>query len=373
MYVEIAGLCPSLCMFDAGGGLAVDYDGSRTTSDSSMNYTVEEYARDVVYALTEACNAAGVKHPDFVTESGRALTAHHAVLITEVMDVAWTPLADSAEVSPPASQHEILGRIYQMYCDVSVKNCHETLNDALAMKDEVLERFNQGDLTLLERAYADRTIWLLMERIKKLAANLRYVPEDLQKINDELRDLYFCNFSMFQSTPDIWAVDQILPIMPIHRLTEEPTREASIADVSCDSEGHIDRFMGPREAQSYVSLHPLKKGEPYYLGVFLVGAYQEVLGDLYNLLGDTHAVHIDLVPNDDHSYRAEITSLVEGDSVIEVISYLEYDLPELVEKLRISTERNVREGNITHDQGAKLAKRFKEAINSYTYPQPQSR
>ncbi len=366
MYSEIAKLAPSLCFFDAGGGLGVDYDGSRTSSDSSMNYSIEEYARDVIDAVGHACTEAGLAHPDIVTESGRALTAHHAILITQVMDVAWTP-GNSTFLEAPVSDHEVLHKIYAMFNDLSVKNCHETLNDALAIKDDVLDRFNQGDLNLIERAYADKAIWLTIAKIKSLAANLRQIPEDLQRLNDEFRDLYFCNFSVFQSTPDSWAIDQLFPIAPIHRLNEHPSREASLADACCDNEGRIDHFIDLRDVKSYVHLHPFKKNEPYYLGIFLVGAYQEVLGDLYNLYGDTHAIHVDLKAEQDGSTRIELTHLVEGDTVREILEYLEYDAPELVEKFRVATERSAREGQITHEQGAKLQKRVKEALDSSTY------
>jgi len=366
MYVELAKLCPSICFFDCGGGLAVDYDGSRTNSQSSMNYTVEEYARDIVYAIAEACNNEGIKHPDLVTESGRATSAHHAVLITQAFDTSRNP-SSNVPLEVPPTEHEVLHKIYSMYNEVTVKTCHETLNDALALKDEVLERFNQGDLTLIERAYADRAIWFVISRIKNLAANLRYLPEDLQKLNDELRDIYFCNFSMFQSAPDIWAVDQLFPIMPIHRLNEQPTCEASLADLCCDSEGKIDRFIDPKDVKSFIPLHTLKESQPYYIGLFMIGAYQEVLGDLYNLYGDTNAVHVDLIPDENGSFRIDLTHLVEGDTVREVLDYLEYDAPELFENLRICTERNVREGHLNHDQGAKIQKRFKEALEGYTY------
>ncbi|MBX7138497.1 MAG: biosynthetic arginine decarboxylase [Oligoflexia bacterium] len=366
MYVELAKLCPSMSLFDAGGGLAVDYDGSRTNSHSSMNYTVEEYARDMVDALAEACNAEGVPHPDLVTESGRALSAHHAVLIMDVVDTAWSPRGVSQLPLPP-TDHEVLTKLFSMFNDLSVKNCHETLNDALALRDEIVERFNQGDLSLIERAYADRAMWHLVHRIKVLSASLRFVPEDLARLGDELRDVFFCNFSMFQSAPDSWAVDQLFPIMPIHRLNEEPTCEASLADMCCDSEGKIDRFIDPKDVKSFVKLHSPKPGQPYYLGIFLVGAYQEVLGDLHNLFGDTHAVHIDLRDNSEGVPEVQITHIVEGDTVREVLEAVEYHAPDLMERLRISTEKGLREGTITNEQAARIQKQFKEAIEGYTY------
>lgn len=362
MYTELAKLCPSICLFDVGGGLGVDYDGSRTNFESSMNYTLEEYARDVVDAIGNACKEASIKQPDIVTESGRALVAHHAVLIGQVIDVA--PTLDVVTVlDEPPSEHELLKQIFGMYKELSIKNCHETYNDAIAFRDEVLERFNQGDLTLSERAYADKSFWHLMAKIKNISAGMKYLPEDLEKLDDTLKDTYFCNFSVFQSLPDSWAIDQLFPLMPIHRLNEEPNRRAVVADISCDSDGKIDKFIDLKEVKNYVKFHSLKKGQPYYFGIFIVGAYQEILGDLHNLFGDTNAVHIDL----DAENHIQLTHVVEGDTVREVLTYVQYDHNDLIERLRVSIEKSLKEGTLTPEDSAKLQKRFREALESYTY------
>ncbi|MCO6429899.1 MAG: biosynthetic arginine decarboxylase [Deltaproteobacteria bacterium] len=362
MYVEIAKICPSLTMLDVGGGLGVDYDGSRSNFESSMNYTVGEYARDVVAAIDEACRAAEVPHPDIISESGRAIVAHHSVLVTEALDVSPVlgVLADLGEVP---GDHELLSRLREMYNDLSIKNLHETWNDALDLRDQILELFIRGDITLEERAYAERGLKHLTAKIKSLSANLKYVPEELERVDAEMRDLYFCNFSVFQSLPDSWAVDQLFPIMPIHRLDVEPKRRAFMADLSCDSDGKIDRFIDLRDVNSYIRLHELDNGHPYYIGIFLVGAYQEILGDLHNLFGDTNAVHVTV----DHEGNVELNHVVQGDTVREVLRYVQYEPQDLFDRLRISIERSLKNGNLSPEESAKLQKRYREALEGYTY------
>lgn len=362
VYTELKEEFPSICFMDVGGGLAVDYDGSRTNFESSMNYTLEEYARDVVSAVATACSEAGVEVPDIVTESGRALVAHHAVLVAQVIDV--TPSLDVvSELDPPPTEHEILRQIWDLYQSVSIKNCHESLNDALSLKDDILERFIQGDISLNERAYADKTIWHLFAKIKMVSKDLKYIPEDLERLDDFLRDTYFCNFSVFQSIPDSWAISHLFPIMPIHRLNEEPKRRGTLADVSCDSDGKVDRFTDLKDVQSHLMLHSPSPKQPYYLGSFLVGAYQEILGDLHNLFGDTNAVHIDIDANGD----VQISHVVEGDTVEEVLRYVQYDEHDLTRRLRGSIERALKEGLLTPEESVRLQKRFKESMDGYTY------
>jgi arginine decarboxylase len=361
-YTEVAKLCPSLCIMDVGGGLAVDYDGSRTNFQSSMNYSVEEYARDVVYAIHEACLNAELPAPTIVTESGRATVAHHAVLIAEVLDVAPS-LEVVTELDKPPSDHELLDDYTELYNKLTVKNCHETLHDVMSLRDVVVERFIQGDLSLLERAYADKCFWHLIAKIRAVASDLKYMPEDIEKLEEQLKDTYFCNFSVFQSVPDSWAIDQLFPITPIHGLKEEPTRRAILADMSCDSDGKIDRFIDLKDVKRYLNLHPMKPGEPYYLGIFLVGAYQEILGDLHNLFGDTNAVHVNI----DQTGQVQFTHVVEGDTVREALTYVQYDPHDLTERLRQSVEKSLREGVLTDNDSAKIQKRFKEAMEGYTY------
>lgn len=361
MYTEIKKLCPALTFFDAGGGLAVDYDGSKTNFASSMDYTVEEYARDVVYSIHQACEAAEIPVPDIITESGRAMVAHHAVLVIQVIDVA--PTSDVVpDLADPPTDYEKLAELRELYRNTSVKNCTETLHDAISLRDEIVQEFVLGNVSLREKAYADQSFWHLMAKLKRVSAGLKYLPEDLEKLNEELKDTYFCNFSVFQSLPDSWAIDQLFPIMPLSRLKEEPARRGIIADMSCDSDGKIDRFIDLKDVSPFLQLHPMKPGEPYYLGIFLVGAYQEILGDLHNLFGDTNAVHVDFVDGE-----MELTQVVEGDTVREALSYVQYDTHDLLERLRLSIEKSLREGRLTPEESAKLQKRYREGLEGYTY------
>lgn len=362
MFVEIKKLCPSLSLFDVGGGLAVDYDGSRTNFQSSMNYSLEEYARDVVYAIHKACEQEGMAPPDIISESGRALTAHHAVLVCEVIDVQ--PTSEVVERIPePPTSHELLDDFKDLHQQISVKNCQEILNDAISLRDQLLEQFVQGNLSLVERAYAEKSFWHLIAKIHREARALKYLPEDIEKLDEQLKDLFFCNFSVFQSLPDSWAIDQLFPIVPLHRLKEEPKRRAELADMSCDSDGKIDRFIDLKDVKSFINLHSLKSNEPYYIGVFLVGAYQEIMGDLHNLFGDTNAVHVDVGADG----RTHFTHVVSGDTIREALSYVEFEPQDLAERLRQTIEGLVHEGQLSPEDSAKIQRRYREALEGYTY------
>jgi len=361
MYAELAFTCPSLCFFDAGGGLGIDYDGSKTTSDSSMNYSVAEYARDVVSAISEACQKQNIAHPILITESGRALVAHHSVLITEVLDVS--PMLEPVEVleSPP-SKHDILVQLHALYQILTPENCQEVLHDALELKEKILDTFIHFQLNVYERAYAEKIYRYLIAKICKLAKELSYIPEDIEQLDRTLFDTYFCNFSVFQSLPDSWAIQQIFPIAPIHRLNEPATRRAILVDLSCDSDGKIDSFVGRKNNRHLLPLHPLNNS-PYYLGIFLVGAYQEIMGGLHNLFGDTNAVHVRL----DADGKWKIQQVVEGDSIEEVLGYVQFNPKQLIMDLRKLIEESLRAGRLTNEESAKLQRRFKESLESYTY------
>lgn len=361
MYTELAALCPSLSFLDAGGGLGVDYDGSKTTTDSSMNYTEGEYARDVVSAIGDACDKAGIPHPTLITESGRALAAHHAVLITEVIDVAQTlDMVDT--LSPPPTTNEVLTSLYELYNKVTPIDCQETLHDAYELKEAILENFMHGKLNLHERAYAEKTYRQLIAKISSLAKELSHIPRDIEELNEVLIDTYFCNFSVFQSLPDSWAIQQLFPVAPIHRLDEKPTRRAVLADMSCDSDGKIDQFVGKRGPRPDLPLHSFEH-HPYYLGIFLVGAYQEILGGLHNLFGDANAVHVDL----DDEGQWVIKNVVEGDKIEEVLSYVQYNPQQILNQLRVLIEKALKAGRLSINESAKLQKKFKESLESYTY------
>ena len=279
--------------FDAGGGLGVDYDGSQTNFASSMNYTTQEYANDIVFSLQEMCDAGGVPHPTIVTESGRAMVAHHSMLVVDILGVGEFDVGKAPEqVGPDAAR--VVKNLFETYRDVSRKNVLEAYHDALEYKEEALQLFNLGNLSLTERVVAEDIFWAICQKLLKLRrATCARSRRSSRGWSGRSADTYFCNFSMFQSLPDIWAIDQLFPIMPIHRLGEEPTRRAVLADITCDSDGKIDHFIDRRDVKSVLELHPVN-GHDYYLGVFLIGAYQEILGDLHNLFGNTNTVHVSL-------------------------------------------------------------------------------
>lgn len=359
MYTELASLLPSLNIFDVGGGLAVDYDGSKGISESSMNYTLEEYARDVVSAIGEACAEAGVADPMIVTESGRALVSHHAALITEVIDVTPIPQEDKAK---PPSDHEIIKTLAALKEELTLKNCRETYHDVMELKGRILDEFIYGKLTLKERAYAEKLSRLLLVKIRAFYKQLRQAPEELAELNKFLLETYFCNFSVFQSLPDSWAIHQLFPVMPIHRLHEAATHEAVLADLTCDSDGKIDTFIGEEKATPAIMLHDYT-GEPYYVGIFLVGAYQEILGGLHNLFGDTNVVHAELTEKG----QWELSRLVEGDTIEEVLHYVQYNTEKLMVQLYELIERSIQSGRISLEESAQIKKMFKQSLESYTY------
>lgn len=361
MYTELAKDFPSLMIFDVGGGLAVDYDGTKSASDFSMNYSVEEYARDVISAIGEACLEAGVDDPIVITESGRATVTHHSVLIAEVIDVASNPQVVE-NLEPPPIQEDLLDWIFNMYQGLTPENCRETFHDLMELKEKLLEQFTNGNLTLKERAYAEKVSRLLIAKIRQFFNHFSEPPEEIEIIDQMLTETYFCNFSVFQSLPDSWAIQQVFPIMPIHRLHEKPTRQAVLADISCDSDGKIDRFAGKRGKENYIMLHEYLS-EPYYLGIFLVGAYQEVLGGLHNLFGDTNVVHVEL----DEDGEWEILRHVEGDRIEEVLSYMQYSPEKLMDHLQLLIEKALKTGQLTPLESAKLKKKFKQSLESYTY------
>ena len=362
VYTELRKLCPALEFLDVGGGLGVDYDGSCTNFESSMNYTTEQYARDVVWEIASACDEEGLPHPTIISESGRALVAHHAVLVTEVMDVAVVPdPPERIDIDP--SRDEKVVELVNLYNDLNLKNCHETFSDALSLRDAFLQRFVQGNISLEDRALAEHVLKNLFTRINSLKSAMKHIPEDFEQLEGMLKDTYFCNFSVFQSLLDHWAIEQLFPIMPIHRLAHQPTRKAIIADLTCDSDGKIDKFIDLRGVRRYIDLHPYKGEQPYYIGVFLIGAYQECLGNLHNLFGDTNAVHVEL----DEDGLPAITSIIEGDTIKEVLSYVQYSGEDLLSGINSSIDRAVRNGIMSAEESAKFMQRYKESLGGYTY------
>jgi arginine decarboxylase len=345
---------------DCGGGLGVDYDGSQTNFHSSVNYTLQEYAADIVSQVAEACNADGVPHPDIVTESGRALVAHHSVLVFNVLGTNEILVGQIPE-SLAKDEHRVIQNLYETYKGVSRKNFLEAYHDALQLKEEAITAFKLGFLDLKARARVEELFWATCERILKVVRDLPYVPDDLEGLEKQLSDTFYCNFSLFQSLPDHWAVRQLFPTMPVNRLNKAPTRRAVLADLTCDSDGKMDEFIDLKDVKHFLELHAVN-GEPYYIATFLVGAYQEILGDLHNLFGDTDAVHVRL---DGDDYRVE--HVVEGDSVTEVLSYVQYSKDDLVARVRRAVENAVREKRLSPAESGRLMRRYEEGLEGYTY------
>jgi arginine decarboxylase len=360
-YVEVARLGASLKYLDVGGGLGVDYDGSQTNFTSSMNYTTEEYANDVVFSVLEACDQAGVPHPTLVSESGRAIVAHHAVLVVDVLGTSEFDPANVPEKAPENSP-SVVRNLLATYKEVTNKNLLEAYHDAQEYKEESLSLFSLGHLPLEQRVLAENIFWALCQKIMRIAREAGEIPEELEALEKQLSDTYFCNFSVFQSLPDSWAIDQLFPVMPIHRLAEKPVRRGVLADITCDSDGKIEHFIDKREVKDSLELHSLNDDD-YLLGIFLVGAYQEILGDLHNLFGDTHAVQVSLAPGGGYL----IDHVVEGDTVNEVLHYVSYSKEHLVAKMRKATETALRAGKITLDDSRTLLRVYEDGLAGYTY------
>jgi arginine decarboxylase len=360
-YVELHKLGAPLRYLDVGGGLGIDYDGSQTNFSSSMNYTLQEYANDIVFGMMELCDIEGVPHPTIVSESGRAVVAHHAVVVVDVLGVGELSVGRPPE-APPAGAHLALRHLFDTYREVSRKNLLEAFHDAVEYRDECLSLYSLGHLSLAERVLAEDTYWALCKKILRIVRDLDEVPEELQGLERTLSDTYFCNFSVFQSAPDSWAIDQLFPVLPLHRHHEEPTRRAVLADITCDSDGKIDHFIDRRDVKHVLELHPVT-GEDYYLGVFLVGAYQEILGDLHNLFGDTNTLHVTVSP--DGGYQIE--HVVAGDTVTEVLKYVCYDRDDLVARVRRATEAALRANRITLEDSRRLLRMYEEGLAGYTY------
>jgi arginine decarboxylase len=367
VYAELKLLGAGLEYIDVGGGLGVDYDGSGTNYASSMNYDMQEYASDVVYRVASVCNARGIEHPVIVSESGRAIAAHHSVLIfntlgTSALDqfhVTGREDQQYADRSLPQPVQDLIGA----YREVSDRTLVECWHDALTAREQCLQMFKLGLLSLEFRGLAERLYWATCAKIRDHARRLEETPEELEDLENILSDIYFCNMSVFQSLPDSWAIDQLFPIMPIHRLEECPQRRAVLADITCDSDGKIDRFVSHREVKRTLELHDYRAGEEYYLAAFLVGAYQETLGDLHNLFGDTHVVHIRLA--DDGIWC--IDEVVMGDTANRVLEYMEYDVAELYPALARDCERAIRDGRMTVAESQALKRFYEGELNGYAY------
>jgi arginine decarboxylase len=361
VYTELSKMGAGLRYLDVGGGLGVDYDGSQTNFESSMNYTLEEYANDVVYHIQSVCDEQGVAHPTIVSESGRAVVAYHSMLVFNVLGVSAFGDEQIPTSASPDWEQPVADLIYT-YHHVTERNALETFHDAQAALDTALSLFNTGYMPLDQRSMAENLFWAICTKLRRITQTMADVPEDLQSLDEGLSDTYFCNFSLFQSIPDSWAIKQLFPVMPIHRLNEKPTSHAVLGDITCDSDGKLDRFVDRRDVKRTLPLHGVGD-TPYYLGVFLVGAYQEILGDLHNLFGDTHAVHVSF---DEHG-AARIDALVKGDTVREVLDYVEFDPEVLLGKMRTDVETAVREGRIDNEGAGRLIRFYEDGLHGYTY------
>ncbi|MCF7971466.1 MAG: biosynthetic arginine decarboxylase [Methylococcaceae bacterium] len=347
---------------DLGGGLAVDYEGSQTTNTHSMNYNLDEYCINIVETIQEGLDPLGIAHPVIISESGRALVAYSSMLLFNILDVRdhkAPPLPDTL----PEGSHDLLKNLFSVLQNVNTKNLQECYNDSLYYRDEVRDLFHRGHATLHDRALAEDINLAILERITQLLPQVTRISPELENLPELLSDIYYGNFSLFQSLPDIWAIDQVMPVMPIHRLNEEPTRDAMIADITCDCDGKIDVFTGPEGLQSTLKLHPLRDNEEYYLSVFLIGAYQETLGDLHNLFGDTHVVSVHISEDGSFDFAREF----HGDSIADVLSYVEYDPKVMQEQFRRIAETAVREGKISVPMRQQMIKAFRDSLNGYTY------
>lgn len=361
-YVELHSLGYKVQFVDIGGGLGVDYDGTRSPfSESSVNYSIQEYVNDSVATMVEAANKANIPHPNIITESGRSLTAHHSVLLFEVLETTQLPnWNDDEDLASDA--HELVKELYTMWDNLSQQRMLEAWHDAQQIREEALDLFSLGHLDLKTRAQVERLYFSILREISNMANRIKHVPEELRHLHKLLPDKYFCNFSLFQSLPDSWAIDQIFPIMPIHRLDSRPDRIGTLQDITCDSDGKIDHFVVSGQQTSYLPLHELKKNESYYLGVFLVGAYQEILGDLHNLFGDTNAVHISVTEN---GYN--IDQMIDGETVAEVLDYVQYNPKKLARTVETWVTKCVKEGTITLEEGKEFLANYRSGLYGYTY------
>ncbi len=348
---------------DIGGGLGVDYDGTRSSnSESSVNYSIQEYVNDATASMVDAADKNGIPHPNIITESGRSLTAHHSVLIFEVLESTSLPQWDEdSEVDPDA--HELVHELYSAWEQLNQPRMYETWHDAQQIREEALDLFSLGLLDLKTRALIERLFWSIARDIHQMTAKLKHIPEELVSLPKLLSDKFFCNFSLFQSLPDSWAIDQIFPIIPLQRLDEKPDRSATIQDITCDSDGKIDNFISTRNLSHFLPVHSLKNKESYYIGVFLVGAYQEILGDLHNLFGDTNAVHISV--NDSGSYQ--IDQVIDGETVAEVLEYVQYSPKKLVRTVEGWVTASVKAGKITAEEGKEFLSNYRSGLYGYTY------
>ena len=361
-YVQLHKMGYNVDFVDCGGGLGVDYDGTRSSnSESSVNYSIQEYVNDCIYTFVDAADKNDISHPNIITESGRSLVAHHSVLVIDVLETASLPEMPE-EFEATAEDHQLVRDLYDIWCKLNPRSMMEDWHDAEQIREEALDLFSHGMVDLKTRAEIESMYWSICREINSLAKSLKHVPDELKSMDKLLADKYFCNFSLFQSLPDTWAIDQLFPIMPVQRLDERPTRNATLQDITCDSDGKIANFVTNRHIGHVLPVHHLRRNEPYYLGVFLVGAYQEILGDMHNLFGDTNAVHVSV--KDGHYH---IDQIFDGETVEEVLDYVQYNPKKLVRQLEIWVTKSVKQGKISLEEGKVFLSNYRSGLYGYTY------
>lgn len=361
-YVQLSKMGFTIDFVDIGGGLGVDYDGTRSSmGENSMNYSIQEYVNDSVSALVDVCEKNSLPHPNIVTESGRSLTAHHSVLIINVLETTHLPIWNDNE-AVDENDHELTKELYNIWDKINPTRLFEDWHDAIQIREEALERFSLGLLDLTTRAKIEKLFWSVARDVAQMTRSLKHPPEELRKVNKMLPEKYFCNFSLFQSLPDAWAIDQLFPIMPIQRLDEKPDHCCTLQDITCDSDGKITNFVSPQGISTFLPVHELKGDEPYYIGVFLVGAYQEILGDLHNLFGDTNAVHISV-----NKEGYQIDQIVDGESVADVLDYVQYNPKKMVRNLETWVTASMKSGQITAAEGRQFLNTYKSGLYGLTY------
>lgn len=361
-YVQLHQMGFPVEYVDCGGGLGVDYDGTRSSNrESSVNYSIQEYVNDCVWTLVEAANQNNIPHPNIITEGGRSLTAHHSVLILDVMESVSAPQMPE-DFQPSSDDHKLVHDLTEIWDKLSARSLLEDWHDAEDIREEALDLFRHGIIDLKTRAQIESLYWAISHEVAELAHHQKHVPDELRKLDKQMSDKYFCNFSLFQSMPDSWGIDQLFPIMPISRLAEEPTRSAQLQDITCDSDGKITAYVNGGQQTSYLPLHPLRADEHYYIGVFLVGAYQEILGNMHNLFGDTNAVHIS-VGSDGYT----IDQVIDGETVADVLEYVQYDPKKLVRRLEIWVSKAIKDQKITEAEGKEFISNYRAGLYGYTY------
>ena len=362
-YVQLHTMGFDVKFVDCGGGLGVDYDGTRSSnSESSVNYSIQEYVNDCVYTFVETANQNNIPHPNIITESGRSLTAHYSVLIIEAFEKSSLPQMDESWEANP-NDHKLVKDLSEIWDHLSTRSMLEDWHDAQQIREEGLDLFSHGLIDLKTRAQIESVYWSITREVNAMSHSLKHIPEELLGLDKLLADKYYCNFSLFQSMPDTWAIDQLFPLMPIQRLTERPTHNATLHDITCDSDGKVTSYVNNGRLTDFIPLHDIKKDEPYYIGVFLLGAYQEILGNMHNLFGDTTTVTIKLA--NDNSYS--IDHIQEGETIADVLTYVQYDPKHLVRHLESWVARAVKQGKISVSEGKNFINNYRSGLYGYTY------